>query len=92
MAINKANSSLQLLKMKRYLYIGNCFGCIDHNGVSQNYRKKQANNIIVFCAFVHTANGLKLHGALRHAALLFVHTLLHVTCGYFAYDNTVQYC
>ncbi len=46
------------------------------------YRK---NRPILFYAIVHTANGLYLMGSFRHAALLFVHTLvvhsLHViTC------------
>ncbi len=35
MGIDMAYSFLQLLKMKRFFYIGDGFGSIDHNGASR---------------------------------------------------------
>ncbi len=42
------------------------------------YQKVSEKNgpIILFYAFVHTTNGLEFMGSFRHAALLFVHTLV----------------
>ncbi len=50
---------------------------IDHNGASRVSKFSEKNRpIILFYAFVHTANGLELMGSFRHDALLFVHALV----------------
>ena len=66
MAINMAYGLLQLLKMKRLVYIWDRFGSIDHNGASR------VSTLTKKADFVHTANGLELIGRFRHA----VHTLV----------------
>ncbi len=69
-------SLLQLLKMKTFLYFGDRFGSIDHNGASRVSKFTEKNRgTVLFYDFVHTVNGLELMLPFRHAALLFVHTL-----------------
>ncbi len=97
---NMAYDLLQLLKTRRFLYIGSRFGSIDHNGASKvsKFSGKKNRPIISFYAFMHTANGLELMGSFRHAALLFVHSLLNSIIGkvswqgwYFLLNNDLPF-